>query len=305
MSGRTTANQQTNQPTNKLTNKEQTMNKRILVIGGTGLFGGFAARQLQEDGFQVRIMARDLEKVEAQFGEDFELFAGDVTNLDSLEQALTGCHGVHISVGGAADRISAENVAALAPQLNLEHVTYVSGSTVCEENGWFPMTAQKLAAETAVSQCGVPYTIFCPTWPMEQLPRFVINGQATLVGDLQTPWHWFASADFGRMVANAYQSEAALEKRLTIHGPEPITMKAALERYCQTFYPEIEQVMVMPIDAARSAAEASGNKMLGFFAELMAYFQKVGEPGDPAEANQLLGAPTTTLDEWIERKKRE
>ena len=279
------------------------MNKRILVIGGTGMLGGSAARQLHEDGFQVRIMARDLEKAQAQFDEGFELFAGDVANLADLEQALAGCHGAHISVGGPADQISAENVAALAPQLGLAQVTYISGSTVREENGWFPMTAQKLAAETAVLQCGVPTTIFCPTWPMEQLPRFVINGQATLVGDLQTPWHWFASADLGRMVANAYQTEEALGKRLYIHGPEPITMKAALERYCRTFYPEIEEVMVMPIDFARSTAEATGNMMLGFFAELMAYFQKVGEPGDPAQANQILGAPTTTLDAWIEQQK--
>ena len=27
--------------------------------------------------------------------------------------------------------------------------------------------------------------------------------------------------------------------------------------------------------------------------------------GDPAEANQLLGAPTTTLDAWTEQRKQE
>jgi hypothetical protein len=31
----------------------------------------------------------------------------------------------------------------------------------------------------------------------------------------------------------------------------------------------------------------------------MAYFQQAGEPGDPAEANRILGAPTTTLDAWL------
>jgi hypothetical protein len=43
--------------------------------------------------------------------------------------------------------------------------------------------------------------------------------------------------------------------------------------------------------------------MLGFFAELMAYFEQAGEMGDPAEANRLLGAPATTLDAWIEQRK--
>jgi uncharacterized protein YbjT (DUF2867 family) len=279
------------------------MNRRILVIGGTGMLGDPAVRQLREAGFQVRIMVRDLEKAQAQFDEAFELFAGDVVDLDILKRALDGCHGVHISVGGPVDQISAENVAELAPQLGLEHITYVSGSTVREENDWFPMTAQKLAAESAVSQCGVPYTIFRPTWPMEQLPRFVREGRATLVGDIQTPWHWFAAEDFGRMVANAFQTEAAVGKRLYVHGPESITMKAALERYCQAFYPQIESVMVMPIDVARSTAEATGNEVLKFYTGLMAYFQRVGEPGDPAEANRLLGAPSTTLDDWIAQHK--
>jgi uncharacterized protein YbjT (DUF2867 family) len=280
------------------------MSKRILVIGGTGMLGEFAARQLMEEGFQVRIMARDLTKAKGQFSEEFELFAGDVADLDSLGKALEGCYGAHISVGGPADQISAENVAELAPNLGLAHVTYVSGSTVQEDNSWFPMTAQKLAAEEAIGQCGVPYTIFCPTWPMEQLPRFVVNGQAMLVGDRQMPWHWFAGEDFGRMVAKAYQSDEAVGKRLYVHGPEAITMKGALERYCEAFYPEIQEVMVMPVDAARATAEATGNKVLGFFAELMAYFQKVGEPGDPAEANKLLGAPSTTLDNWIEKRQK-
>jgi uncharacterized protein YbjT (DUF2867 family) len=280
------------------------MKKQILVIGGSGMLGRFVARQLAETGFQVRIMVRDLQKARGQFGQEFELFTGDVADVESLQAALDSCYGAHISVGGAVDQVSAENVAALAPELGLAHVTYVSGSTVRDENSWFPMTAQKLAAETAVSQCGVPYTIFCPTWPMEQLPRFVINGRATLVGDLQTPWHWFAGEDFGRMVANAYQSETAVGKRLYIHGPEPITMKAALERYCQAFYPEIKEVMVMPVEFARATAESTGNMALGFFAELMAYFDKVGEPGDPAEANRLLGAPTTTLDAWIAQQQK-
>jgi uncharacterized protein YbjT (DUF2867 family) len=267
------------------------------------MLGRFVARHLLEEGFQVRIMVRDLVKGKEHFGEEFELFAGDVTDLDSLEKALKGCYGAHISVGGPADQISAENVAVLAPKLGLEHVTYVSGSTVREENNWFAMTAQKLAAEEAIGQCGVPYTIFRPTWPMEQLPRFVINGQAMLVGDRQMPWHWFAGEDFGRMAARAYRSEKAVGKCLYVHGPEAITMKEALERYCEVFYPEIQEVMVMPIDVARATAEASGNMALGFFAELMAYFQKVGEPGDPTEANELLGAPSITLDDWLNQQQ--
>jgi uncharacterized protein YbjT (DUF2867 family) len=275
------------------------MMNKVLVLGGTGLLGQPVAGRLQADGFEVRVLARDFEKAAAMFDDGFEIVAGDVTDVASLERALEGCDGVHISVGGPVDQISAENVAALAPRCGLARISYVSGSTVAQENSWFPMTAQKLAAEYAIRECGVPYTIFCPTWPMEQLPRFVRGGQATVIGARHSPWHWFAAEDMARMVSTAYQREEAANRRLYIHGPESITMQAALERYCRAAHPEIASVSVMPIEVARTVASSTGNELLGMIAEMMAYFEKVGEPGDPAEANQLLGAPETTLDDWI------
>jgi uncharacterized protein YbjT (DUF2867 family) len=278
------------------------MNK-ILVLGSTGMLGAPVARRLQADGFAVRLMSRDADKARAMFGESFDVVRGDATEAASLEAALAGCDGVHISVAGPAELPAAQNVAALAPGLGVERITYISGATAVAENAWFPMTAQKLEAEKAIRASGVPFTIFCPSWPMEQLPRLARGGQPLLIGDRPYACHWFAARDLARMVSAAYQKEEAAGKKLFVHGPQSLTMKEALERYCQVFYPEVESVSLMPVDAARAAAQSSGNQVLGFFAELMAYFEKAGEPGDPAEANRLLGAPGTTLDAWIEAQQ--
>lgn len=279
------------------------MAKKILIIGGTGMLGKPVARHFQAEGIDVRLLVRDAGKAAELFDPLVELVQGDAAGMHGLEAALKGCEGVHISVGGPADHSIAENVASLAPRLGLKRVMYVSGTTVAEENRWFPMTAQKLAAEQAIRQSGVPYTIFCPAWPMEQLPRLAMGGQPLLIGDKPYTSHWFAGEDLARMVYAAYQQDGAANKRFYIHGPEPITMQDALERYCRAFYPQVGSVAMMPIEAARNIAASTGNNMLMFFAELMAYFEKVGEIGDPAEANDLLGAPTTTLDTWIENQK--
>ena len=45
------------------------------------------------------------------------------------------------------------------------------------------------------------------------------------------------------------------------------------------------------------------NKTMRFAAGLMAYFDKIGEMGDPAEANAILGAPATTLDDWMKQRQ--
>jgi len=55
---------------------------------------------------------------------------------------------------------------------------------------------------------------------------------------------------------------------------------------------------------ARFLGVVTRNPMLRFAGELMAYFDRVGELGDPSEADRLLGAPTTTLDTWIRSRLR-
>jgi uncharacterized protein YbjT (DUF2867 family) len=275
---------------------------KILILGGTGLLGAPVARRLQADGGEVRLLARDPRKARDMFDASFDVLAGDATDLASLEPALAGCDGVHISIAGPAELPAAQNVASLAPELGLGRISYISGATAFEENRWFPMTAQKLAAEEVIRSCGVPYTIFCPTWPMEMLPRYARGGQPLMIGDHPLPVHWFAADDLARMVATAFERKEAANRKLFIHGPEVITVVGALEQYCRAFHPEVESVPVMPIDAARAAAASTGNQMLAFFAELMAYFEKVGEMGDPSEANELLGAPATTLHAWIEQR---
>jgi uncharacterized protein YbjT (DUF2867 family) len=279
------------------------MDKRILVLGGTGMLGQPVARRLREDGYQVRVLARDVEKANKLFDESFEIVQGDVTDPGGLERAMEGRQGVHISVGGPVDQLSAENAAALASKLGLERITYISGATASEQNRWFPTTGQKLNAEKAIRECGVPYTVFCPTWPMEQLPRFARGGQPFLIGKQPSPLHWFAADDLARMVSTAYQREEAANKRFFVHGPEAMTMKEALERYCRVFHPDGKPVSVMPIWLAKAMALLTRNDMLKFASDLMAYFDKIGEMGDPTEANQLLGAPTITLDAWMERRK--
>ena len=116
--------------------------KKILVLGGTGMLGGPVAQRLRADGFDVRLLARDPEKAHAAFDDasegaaGFEIVAGDVSDLGSLERALQGCDGVHISVGGPVDQLSAENVAALAPKLGLARITRTDRLSV---DGWLPL----------------------------------------------------------------------------------------------------------------------------------------------------------------------
>ena len=272
---------------------------RILVLGGSGMLGEPVVRHLLEDGFEVCVLARNPIRIRELFGESVSLVAGDLGHIKTLGHAMEGCHAVHISVGGEVDLESAENVASLAPRLGVQRVGYVSGTTVRIENVWYPMVAAKLAAEKVIQECGVPWTVFRPTWPMEQLWNFVRSGRPMVIGNLTTPYHFFAADDMGRMVSTAYGLEAAAGRCFYIHGPEPILLKDAVERYARSLDPEAGEASVMSLRKARILALLTHNGRLRAAADLMGYFEKVDEPGDPAVANALLGAPTTTLDQWL------
>ncbi len=278
------------------------MAERILVLGGTGLLGGAAARALAAVGWEVRVLTRRGDRALGRVGDDIEVVAGDVTDHESLHHAMIGCFGVHISIGGAADFTSAQNVCSLARETGIGRITYISGATVCEENRWFPMVAQKLEAERVIVDSGLPYTIFCPTWPMEMLERFARSGKPFMMGAQPYPLHWYAVDDLGRMVTNAYRVSAAENKRLYVHGPEGIPMKEALQRYCNRIFPDSKKVSVMPIAMAKLMGTLTGKPELKFAARLMEYFDRVGEMGDPAEANALLGAPRMRLEEWLDAR---
>lgn len=276
---------------------------KILVLGGTGMLGAPVVRRMAADGHEVRLLARKAAKAHSEFGDLCDIAVGDVADTGMLEKAMIGCDAVHVSVGGQVDLLSAENAAKLAPKAGLSRIGYVSGSTVREENRWFPMTDQKLKAEAAVQASGVPFTVFCPTWPMEQLPRFARDGSPSMIGKQPNPVHWFAADDMAAMVSKAYSTDEAADARFYIHGPEALTMREALERYCQAFYPDFGKVSSMPVWLAKLMGTVTRNDMLKFAAGLMAYFDKVSEGSDSPESARVLGAPSTTLDAWIERRK--
>jgi uncharacterized protein YbjT (DUF2867 family) len=272
---------------------------RILVLGGTGLLGRPTVLEMLAAGLHVRLFARDPQKTRLCFDDRAEIVGGDAADRRSLERAAIGCRGIHVSVGGSLDRTSAENAAAIGRSLGLERISYVSGSTVDERNRWFPMVAQKLDAEQAIRESGVPYTIFRPTWPMEQLPRFIRDGHAIVIGDALPPLHWFAARDLGRLVARAYETEMAANRCFYVHGPEAWTMPEALGQYRASMCPEIEAVTVIPVAAARAEAARSGDPMLGFMADTMAYFDQAGELGSAEETEGILGPIQTTLAAWL------
>ena len=279
------------------------MKKRILVIGATGLLGEPVAVRLRQDGFVLRLMARNGEKAARRFGDGFEVTEGDVHHIPSIEKTMDGCFGVHINLSGEAEGPGVANITSVASRQHIQRLTYVSGTSVAEGNTWVPLIRRKFLAERAIRHSGVGYCIFCPTWFTEILRKYVRGRRAFVFGRQPNPYHLVAADDFARMVAASYGIEEARNKRFIIHGPEGILFHDAVWRYCSVFHPEVKKVSTMPYWVATLIASTKGPREMKRASEFMAAFEKIGERGDPSEANSVLGAPTTTLDEWLQQNR--
>ena len=285
------------------------IDKTILVIGGTGLLGKPVAQQLKADGFNVRLLVRNPEKAKKLLGDGYELFQGDVDNLDSIRTALTGVDGVHISLKGGPteadfermDHFAVRDIANIAKEKNVGRVTLIASYASGEKKADTPESRSKVRGEAALKSSGVPYTIFRCSWFMETLPLFVQGKSISLIGNQIHPLHWIAVEDYARMVSKSYQTDETLNKELYIFGPEAFTMGEAMK-----IYADHAGIKVAPMSTTMLSVlgTLTFNTEWKGMSVLMKHYENWGEDGSPEEANRLLGTPRITLKEWCEKNRR-
>ena len=279
------------------------MGKRILVIGATGLLGEPVAIHLKQTGYDVRLMVRNVEKAAGRFNDGFEIVEGDILDTESIKKGMDGCFGVHINLSGETEQGGVENISSAAASMKLQRITYISGTSVAEENAWVPVMKRKFFAEKAIRESCVPYSIFCPAWFMEILHKYVRGNRAFVFGKQPNPYHFIAADDYARMVATSYGLDEAINKRFIIHGPEGVLFHEAVKQYCNALHPEIKKVSTMPYWLAAIISRVKRKKEIKLASDFMAAFEKIGELGDPSEANRILGTPEIKLSDWLQQKK--
>ncbi len=107
----------------------------ILLTGATGYVGGRLLPLLVRDGWRVRCLARQPERVRSRVPEGVEVVAGDVLDADSLEGAMCGVEAafylIH-SMGATGDfeeqdRRAADQFAHAAQRAGVGRIVYLGG----------------------------------------------------------------------------------------------------------------------------------------------------------------------------------
>ncbi len=282
---------------------------RILVIGATGLIGLPVARQLLADGHHIRLLVRDTGRARQRLGGGFEFVEGSVTDTEAVDRAVQGMNGVHVSLGvedpaqmDAVEHRGTAAIAAAAARHELDRISYLTGSLVRADYG--PKIAEhrfKLAAEQAIEGSGVPYTFFRPTYFTNTLPRHVQGRFVVMLGRQRQVLHPVCAEDFAAQVARAFATPDAANRDFYIQGPQALTLRSALGIYQQTVVPDRKLITIpVPVMAAIDRLFMGGK--LAPNLQIMRLLARIGEHGDPGPANELLGAPTTTVQAWCDQQ---
>jgi uncharacterized protein YbjT (DUF2867 family) len=277
----------------------------ILVVGATGLIGAPVARRLLAEGHHVRLLVRDAERASAQLGGGFDYMEDSVSDGAAVDRAVQGMDGVHISFGvedpaqlKPVEHRGTAAVAAAAARHGLGRISYLTGSLVRVNYG--PKIAEhraKLAAEQAIQDCGVPYTFFRPTYFTNTLPRHVQGLVVVALGRQRQVLHPVCAEDFAAQVARAFATPAAANRDFFIHGPEVLTLHQALGIYRQIAVPG-KRLITVPLPVMSIVDRLFMGGKLSANLQIMHLLARLGEQGDPAAANELLGTPTTTVEAW-------
>ncbi|MEV0404563.1 NAD(P)H-binding protein [Actinoallomurus sp. NPDC050550] len=230
----------------------------IVVFGGTGRLGRQIVERLHSDGNAVRVVTRDPSSAKPPRG--VEVVAGDLLDRPSLVRAVTGARAIVCTAQGGGGKgkngpkgIEGTGVPALievAQDTAIENFVYFSTASARPDSpvAFFRL---KFAAERALRDSGLPYSILRPTHLMDTWAEMLAEsltgkGKATIFGSGENPVSWVAGVDVARVAAELAVSPGQ-GWSADLGGPEALTLRTVNRRIAVSLGVEIKGENTMPV----------------------------------------------------------
>jgi uncharacterized protein YbjT (DUF2867 family) len=213
---------------------------KVLVAGASGQLGNQVVRVLKQQGYQVRILARNMAQA-ANLGAD-EVREANLVRPETLNGICDGikyvvsCAGASMKMAGLGNRQGFYqvdwqgniNLLAEAQRQPLQKFVYVSlaGAEKLRHVAYADAQARFVEALRAST---VPHTVVSPTGFfgfMLEILKFAKQGRGLLIGDGSCRTNPIHEADVARACVEALTSR---ESELSVGGPEVFTRREITE----------------------------------------------------------------------------
>ena len=279
-----------------------------LIVGATGNLGGAITHMALAQGKPVRILARPPSNYQPLAAAGAQVVLGDLKERASLDPACQGVD-VVITTANSAQRGGADNpqTVDLEGNRNLIDAAKAAGvkqfifmsAGVADPNSPIPFVAAKGKTEAYLQASGVPYTILSPNAFMEfwigvYIGVPAMQGQpVTLVGEGRRRHSFISAADVAAFALAAIGHPQAINQRLILGGPEPLSFRDAVAVYERVLGKAIPVRSVRPGEPAPGLPEAVWG--------LAASFDMFDSPMDMTDTARAFGVKLTSLEEFVRR----
>jgi uncharacterized protein YbjT (DUF2867 family) len=247
----------------------------ILVVGATGILGGMITQRLLGEGKDVRILVRHNSPSEEMAKQKMATSAhslitagakpiyGDLKDPGSLDRACEGVDTVITTANSAmrggedtvdsVDRQGNRNLIEAAKAADVKHLIFISFLGASLDNP-VPLFQAKAETEAALRGSGITYTILAPNFFIESWAGMVVGiplqtrQPVTLVGEGQRLHSLISMGDVAAFAVAAVGNPAAVNQRLALGGPLPISWRDIVGTFSQIIGQDLPVQFVAPGD---------------------------------------------------------
>ncbi|MFW6184163.1 MAG: SDR family oxidoreductase [Chloroflexota bacterium] len=272
---------------------------KVLVTGATGNTCSILVPALVEAGVDVRAFVRDEAKAQSLRDMGVEVVIGDLDRPETIGPALEGVDKIYLLTwNGPTQEQQAKNVIQAAQEAGDPHI--VRHSMWGSENS--RIIQQGLAAEEALKESGLPWTILKPTFFMQNL---MLSAQ-TVAEDGMLYWDLgdaelamidirdVADAAFATLTGSGHQGKSYI-----LTGPEAVSLHDTADAFSDVLNEDVNYVAV-PHEASLEAMLDMGfpEWIARGYGELMEGFLEGFAEQPTDDVQQLTGHPPRSIHDF-------
>ena len=262
-------------------------NKTISVIGGTGNLGVPVVKFLQEFGFGIKLIVRNLQKAMEIFGTagDISFAEADLTDTQALRDALADTEYLYLNLSTQTVSLNEpfyaerEGIANILGALNPEKIKQILaisglgafGDIPAHSSFEFAPNIIRKQGHDLIKNSGIPYTILHCTWFADSFVIYRRKGTYAVIGDTRHPIYPTNCYNFARHLEKAIGNPGALSKEFPVQGHEGFTHPEAAGKFLAIFAPAAK---VAPLPHGIIKMLALFKKEMKFIKHMSDYFRE-------------------------------
>lgn len=273
---------------------------QLLVTGATGDVGARVTRMLLQRGEHPRLFVRNPDKARLEFGDQAEVFSGDLADPSTLAPALVGIDALFLVTAGPEIPRLDEQAAAAAKAAGVQRIVKLSSMDV--EQG-LAIGAWHERGEAAIRASGVPFTFIRPSGFFSNLLAWAhgVRNESVIRSSTGHGKRAFIhSDDIAAVAVEALLSSRYEGHALTITGPEALTFGEIAERLGQSIGRKLAYEVLSDEEAGRrfratGASEAETHAHIALWRAIRE--GRLATVTDTVE--RVLSRPPIGLDQWL------